>query len=109
VLKQLCKDHTFKRTSSELQNLFHTNELMGKHRDTIFAMVCTPSRTRGLLFLQAHRETDRFFEASGVQSAESTSGFFHFHRAAFSGLLKSRVGNIIAKASALRVNLRSLL
>jgi hypothetical protein len=59
-----------------------------------------------LLFLQAHRETDRFFAASGVQSAQSNnSGFFHVRRAAFSGLLKSRVGNIIAKASALRVNL----
>jgi hypothetical protein len=58
-----------------------------------------------LLFLQAHRETDRFFAASGVQSAQYNSGFFHIRRAAFSGLLKSRVGNIIAKASALRVNL----
>ena len=58
-----------------------------------------------LLFLQAHRETDRFFAASGVQSAQSNSAFWHFRRAAFSGLLKSRVGNIIAKASALRVNL----
>jgi hypothetical protein len=37
-----------------------------------------------LLFLQAHRETDRFFAASGVQLAESNSGLFHFHRAAFS-------------------------
>ena len=62
-----------------------------------------------LLFLQTHRETDRFFAASGVQSAQSNnSGFFHFRRAAFSGLLKSRVGNIIAKASALRVNLNRL-
>ena len=58
-----------------------------------------------LLFLQAHRETDRFFAASGVQSAQSNSAFWHFRRAAFSGLLKSRVGHIIAKASALRVNL----
>ena len=60
-----------------------------------------------LIFLQAHRETDRFFAASGVQSAQSNLGasYFHFRRAAFSSLLKSRVGNIIAKASALRVNL----
>ncbi len=60
-----------------------------------------------LLFLQAHRETDRFFAASGFQSAQSNleSSYFHFRRAAFSSLLKSRVGNIIAKASALRVNL----
>jgi hypothetical protein len=36
------------------------------------------------LFLQAHRETDRFFAASGVQIAHSTSGLFHFLRAVFS-------------------------
>ncbi len=60
-----------------------------------------------LLFLQTHRETDRFFVASGVQSTQSNLGtsYFHLHRAVFSGLFKSRVGNIIAKASALRVNL----
>jgi hypothetical protein len=48
-----------------------------------------------------------FFSASGVQSAQSNLGasYFHLRRAAFSSLLKSRVGNIIAKASALRVNL----
>jgi hypothetical protein len=37
-----------------------------------------------LLFLQSHRETDRFFVASGVQFAHSTSGLFHFRHAAFS-------------------------
>ncbi len=60
-----------------------------------------------LLFLQAHRETDRFFAASGVQSAQSNLGssYFHFRRAAFSGLLKSKCVNIIAKASVFRVNL----
>ena len=60
-----------------------------------------------LLFLQTHRETDRFFADSGVQSAQSNLGasYFHLRRAAVSSLLKSRVGNIIAKASALRVNL----
>jgi hypothetical protein len=36
-----------------------------------------------LPFLETHRETDRFFAASGVQLAQSTSGrFFHFRRAA---------------------------
>ncbi len=60
-----------------------------------------------LLFLQAHRETDLFFAVSGVQSAQSNLGvsYFHLRRSAFSSLLKSRVGNIITKASALRVNL----
>ena len=58
-----------------------------------------------LLFLQAHRETDRFFAASGVQLAQSTSGLFHFRRAAFSSQLKAKVGSTLAKAAALRVNL----
>ncbi len=31
-----------------------------------------------LLFLQDHRETDRFFATSGAQFAQSTSGLFHF-------------------------------
>ncbi len=58
-----------------------------------------------LLFLQAHRATDRFFAASGVQLVQHDRGQFHFHRAAFSSHLKSRVGNILAKAAALRVTL----
>jgi hypothetical protein len=54
-----------------------------------------------LLFLQAHRETYRFFAASGVQLAQPTSGLFHFHRAAFSSQLKVKAGNILAKDAAL--------
>jgi hypothetical protein len=58
-----------------------------------------------LLFLQAHREPDRFFAASGVQSAQSDRGQFHFRRAAFPQQLKSKVGLALAKAAALRINL----
>ena len=58
-----------------------------------------------LLFLQAHRETDRFFAASGVQLAQSTSGVFHYRHTVFSSLLKAHVGNILAKAAALRITL----
>jgi hypothetical protein len=58
-----------------------------------------------LLFLQDHRETDRFFSASGVQPAQSDRDQFHFRRAAFSSGLKSKVGLALAKASALRINL----
>ena len=46
-----------------------------------------------------------FFAASGVQLAQSTSGQFHFRRAAFSSQLKSKVGNILAKAAAPRITL----
>jgi hypothetical protein len=55
-----------------------------------------------LLFLQDHRETDRFFAVSGVQSAQSTS-VFHFRRAACLQQLKSKVGLALAKAAALRI------
>jgi hypothetical protein len=56
-----------------------------------------------LLFLQAHRETDHFFAASGVQLAQSNSGLFHYHHTAFSSQLKSKIGNILAKTAALRI------
>jgi glucuronate isomerase len=45
-----------------------------------------------LLFLQAHRETDRFFATSGVLSAQSDRGLFHYRHAAFSVQLKIKVG-----------------
>jgi hypothetical protein len=58
-----------------------------------------------LLFLQDHRETDRFFAASEVQFPHSTSGLFFFHQSTSSKQLKGRVGNILTKAPALRVTL----
>ena len=58
-----------------------------------------------LLFLQTHRETDRFFADSGVQSAQFISGQFHFRRAAFSAQLKGKVGLALAKGATLRINL----
>ncbi len=58
-----------------------------------------------LLFLQDHRETDRFFTSSGVQLAQTDRGQFHFHRAAFSQQLKNKVVLTLAKAAALRNNL----
>jgi hypothetical protein len=59
-----------------------------------------------ILFLQTHRETDRFFAVSGVQSAQSNMGaFFHFRRASFSSMIKWRVSSILTKVEALRINL----
>ena len=58
-----------------------------------------------LLFLQAYRETDRFFTVSGVQLPESNRGPFHYRRAACSSMIKSRVGNILTKVAVLRINL----
>ena len=58
-----------------------------------------------LLFLQTHRETDRFFATSGVQVPQTQRDMFHFHRAVFSVQIKAKVGNTLVKASTLRINL----
>ncbi len=58
-----------------------------------------------LLFLQAHRETDRFFSASGVQFPEHGRGLFPFRRVGFSSEFKEKVGSTLAKAADFRVNL----
>jgi hypothetical protein len=74
------------------------------------AIASTSTRLRSefvrLLFLQDHRETDRFFVASGVQLAPTHPGVqFHFHRAVFLTNLKSKVGLALAKTTTLRINL----
>ena len=58
-----------------------------------------------LLFLQAHRETDRFFATSGVQITQPNRGLFHFRRAAFLTNLKAKVGSTLTKAATLRITL----
>jgi hypothetical protein len=58
-----------------------------------------------LLFLQVHRETDRFFEASGVLSAQSDCGLYHYRHTAVSAQLKSKVGLALSKEAALRITL----
>jgi hypothetical protein len=58
-----------------------------------------------LLFLQAHRETEAHFTATGIPSQCNQSDSFRFKRAAFYQSLKSKVGLVAAKASALRINL----
>ncbi len=50
-----------------------------------------------LLFLQTHRETDRFFTDSGVLSAQSDRGFYHYRRAVVSAQLKRKVGLTLAQ------------
>jgi hypothetical protein len=58
-----------------------------------------------LLFLQTRRETDRFFATSGVQFVQSTSGLFHFRRAAFAQQVKNRVDLAVVKTATLRITL----
>jgi hypothetical protein len=60
---------------------------------------------RGLLFLQAHRETDLFITSSGVQVAQHDCGLFHFHRVVFSSQIKKKVARTLVKTVDLSVNL----
>jgi hypothetical protein len=46
-----------------------------------------------LLFLETHRETDRFFTTSGIHLPDPNSGLFHFRRSVFSPQVKTKVGN----------------
>jgi hypothetical protein len=58
-----------------------------------------------LLFLQTHRETDRFFTVSGVQFVQHDRGLFHFLRSASSVQLKPRVHLVLVKVETLRIML----
>jgi hypothetical protein len=74
------------------------------------AIMTTSSRMHGeflrLLFLQAHRETAAHFHATGLYSQQNQSdNAFQFKCEAFYMGLKSKVGLVAAKASALRIKL----
>ena len=72
-------------------------------------IVSTSTRMHGeflrLLFLQAHRQTEAQFTATGMASQRNQSDLFRFKRAAFYQSLKIKVGLAAAKAAALRINL----
>jgi len=57
-----------------------------------------------LLFWHAHRESEEFSRLTG-QLAQPNPDAVHSKRAAFFNSLKSKIGHIVAKASAMRVNL----
>ena len=56
-----------------------------------------------LLFLQPHRATNRFFEDSGVHLTQHHHVQFHYRSEELSSQFKSKIGNILAKAAALRI------
>jgi hypothetical protein len=73
-----------------------TRSCSNKHTHTVFASS----------FSKAHRETAANFHASGLPSQQNRSdNAFRFKHEAFYMGLKSKVGLVSAKASALRINL----
>jgi hypothetical protein len=92
------KTNAYKQTYADNQNI-----------SFLPAIMSTSNRIHGeflrLLFLQAHRETEAHFTATGMPLQRNQSESFRFKRAAFYQGLKSKVGLAAAKAAALRINL----
>jgi hypothetical protein len=70
---------------------------LGGYRMIVNSLDCYSYRLIGKL--------TAFFAASGVQLTQHDRGLFYFRRKVFSSHLKEKVGNILAKVSALRVDL----
>ena len=58
-----------------------------------------------ILFFQTHRETDRFFDTSGVQIAKTKPRPVSFSNTVFYSQIKSKVDNILTKVVTLHINL----
>jgi hypothetical protein len=61
-----------------------------------------------ILFLQAHRETFLLLQEFSFHKQITTRDMFRFRHATFYSQLKSKVGNILTKAEALRVRVATL-
>jgi hypothetical protein len=93
-----CKINSYRQQYADNQNI-----------SFLPAILSTSTRMHGeflrLLFLQAHRETEAHFTATGMPSQRNQSDSFLFRRVAILQSLKSKVGLAAAKAAALRINL----
>jgi hypothetical protein len=104
-------DQSLNDTSSDKIRRYRTDYSNNPSRGVGFMFTITSTSGRlhsefiRILFLQTHRQTDRFFTDSGVLSAQSHRGFFHYLRTVFSSMCKSRVGNILVKVAGSRINL----
>jgi hypothetical protein len=95
------KTNAYRQTYADNQNISFLPAIMStsNHMHGEFL------RLLFLLFLQAHRETEAHFTATGMPSQRNQSESFWFKCAAFYQGLKSKVGLAAANVSALRINL----
>ncbi len=101
-------DHFLNDTTADKLGKYRADYNFNPPRGVVFmtVIVSTSGRLHSefirILFLQTHQETDHFFAVSGVLSTQSDRGFFHYLRATFSSILKSRVGNFLDKVAVYR-------
>jgi hypothetical protein len=109
---QLCYPHDLNQTVKEAAQK-KVNKYQGTYANEhgisfLPAVASTTGRIDAeflrLLFWHAHRESEEFSRLTG-QLAQPNPDTVHSKRAAFFNSLKSKVGHIMAKASAMRVNL----
>ena len=97
------------RETAQKKVLKYQNAYANDHSITFMqAIASTTGRLHAeflrLLFWHAHRESEEFSKLTG-QLAQPNQDSVFSKRAAFFNSLKSKVGHIMAKASALRVNM----
>ena len=80
------------------------NQCAQTHERTKSLNQTSPTTSFRLLFYHAHRESEEFFRLTG-QLAQPNQDYVFSKRAAFFNGLKNKAGHIMARASALRVNL----
>jgi hypothetical protein len=89
---------------SSVRDLVWTSELLLKGKDFLerLPLIKCGITLCAFYFCRLIGKPDRLFTASAVQLAQSNQ--FHYRRTVFSSQLKSKVGNILTKAAALRIN-----
>ncbi len=104
-------DRSLNETVPDKIRKYHTDYHNNPPHDISFVPVIASTSGRlhsefvCLLFLQSHRETNRFFTTPGVQLPQHDRGLFHFCHTTFSPPIKSEVDNSLTKAAGLHVNL----
>jgi hypothetical protein len=82
-------------------------KLQIKHMSSSCLQASTSGRLHSdfvsLLFLQVHRETDRFFAGSVVPLTQHDRDQFHYCHVVFSSQLKSKCGHLPTKDAVLRI------
>ncbi len=104
-------DQSLNDTATDKVQKYHTDHNNNPPNTVSFmtAIASTSGRLHSefvrLLFLQAHRESDRFFATSGVQIAQTDRVQFHFRHTTFSQQIKSRVVLTLAQTATLLITL----
>ncbi len=98
----ISHDRWGRRTDPTLNGHLHYPNDLDKRSPLLRALPGGYSEFVRILFLQTHRETDRFFATSGVHLVQHDRGDFHYRLVSFSSQFKAKTVCILTKVSVLR-------